>query len=308
LAADSINLKLGAPGPDFGTWDTTYTGEAETMKSILLLGFVAALLAGMAGCSVAAPDAGHEAVWVEKPIFFGHGGVDQTPVQPGREFGALTSTAIDVNMLPQRVDMEFDDMMTSSGVPVNFHVVATFTITDPVKLVSKYGADTDEKGNWGFWQRTVDQPLRTAVRDAVKKRDMQEMAISQTAADAVGREVSTAAIQIVQQTGVPILFSAINVGRVNPPDAIKNQRIETAAQEQRAITEQQTKLAEDQRKAAEQSRAAADNAYREAMQLSPDQFLQLERIKMQRDVCAHGSTCTFFIGGGVSPVIDVGRK
>jgi hypothetical protein len=308
LAADSINLKLGAPGPDFGTWDTTYTGEAETMKSILLLGFVAALLAGMAGCSVAAPDAGHEAVWVEKPIFFGHGGVDQTPVQPGREFGALTSTAIDVNMLPQRVDMEFDDMMTSSGVPVNFHVVATFTITDPVKLVSKYGADTDEKGNWGFWQRTVDQPLRTAVRDAVKKRDMQEMAISQTAADAVGREVSTAAIQIVQQTGVPIIFSAINVGRVNPPDAIKNQRIETAAQEQRAITEQQTKLAEDQRKAAEQSRAAADNAYREAMQLSPDQFLQLERIKMQRDVCAHGSTCTFFIGGGVSPVIDVGRK
>jgi YD repeat-containing protein len=83
--------------------------------------------------------------------------------------GALTSTAIDVNMLPQRVDMEFDDMMTSSGVPVNFHVVATFTITDPVKLVSEYGADTDEKGNWGFWQRTVDQPLRTAVRDAVKK-------------------------------------------------------------------------------------------------------------------------------------------
>jgi hypothetical protein len=278
------------------------------MKKIIAILFTPALLVGMAGCSVAAPDAGHEAVWVEKPILFGHGGVDQNPVQPGREFGALTSTAIDVNMLPQRVDMEFDDMMTSSGVPVNFHVVATFTITDPVKLVSKYGADTDDKGNWGFWQRTVDQPLRTAVRDAVKKRDMQEMAISQTAADAVGREVSTAAIQIVQQTGVPILFSAINVGRVNPPDAIKNQRIETAAQEQRAITEQQTKLAEDQRKAAEQSRAAADNAYREAMQLSPDQFLQLERIKMQRDVCAHGTTCTFFIGGGASPVIDVGRK
>jgi hypothetical protein len=283
-------------------------GETESMKRILSVVFPTALLIGLTGCSVAAPDAGHEAVWVEKPILFGHGGVDPTAVQPGREFGAMTSTAIDVNMLPQRVDMEFDDMMTSSGVPVNFHVVATFTVIDPVKLVSKFGADVDEKGNWGFWQRTVDQPLRTAVRDAVKKRDMQEMAISQTAADAVGREVSTAAIQIVQQTGVPILFSAINVGRVNPPDAIKNQRIETAAQEQRAITEQQTKLAEDQRKAAEQSRAAADNAYREAMQLSPDQFLQLERIKMQRDVCAHGTTCTFFIGGGVSPVIDVGRK
>jgi hypothetical protein len=263
---------------------------------------------GLTGCTVASPDAGHEAVWVEKPLIFGHGGVDQTPVKPGREYGAITSEAIDVNMLPQRVDVEFDDLMTKSGVPVNFHVVATFTIVDSVKLVSHFGADHDREGHWGFWDRNIDQPLRTAVRDSVKKRDMQEMAISQTAADDVGKEISTAAIQIVQQTGVPILFSAINVGRVNPPDAIKNQRIETAAQEQRAITEQQTKLAEDQRKAAEQSRAAADNAYREAMQLSPDQFLQLERIKMQRDVCAHGTTCTFFIGGGASPVIDVGRK
>ena len=154
----------------------------------------------------------------------------------------------------------------------------------------------------------MDQPMSNAVRDAVKKRDMQEMAISQTAADAVGQEVNAAAVSIVQKLGIPIVFTAVNVGRVNPPDAIKNQRIETAAQEQRAITEQQTKLAEDQRKAAELSRAAADNAYREAMQLSPDQFLQLERIKMQRDVCARGGTCTFFIGGGASPVLDVGRK
>jgi len=44
------------------------------------------------------------------------------------------------------------------------------------------------------------------------------------------------------------------------------------------------------------------------MELSPDQFLQLERIKMQRDVCSHGTTCTFFISGGPNPVIDVGRK
>jgi hypothetical protein len=266
---------------------------------------------GCTGCSVASPDAGHQVVWVEKPMFLGHGGVDSDPVTTGRSYGALTSQAIDVNMQPQRVDMEFDDMMTKSGVPVSFHVVLSFKITDSVKMVTQYGVDRDSDGNWGFWQRNLDQPIRTAVRDSVKKRDMQEMAIDQTASDAVGKEVTEAANRIVIEAGIPIMFppDEINVGRVNPPDAIKNQRIETAAQEQRAITEQQTKLAEDQRKAAEQSRAAADNAYREAMQLSPDQFLQLERIKMQRDVCAHGGTnCTFFIGGGASPVIDVGRK
>ena len=278
------------------------------MKRAIVAAFGIFVVSGLVGCSVASPNAGHEAVWMEKPMFFGHGGVDQTPVMAGREYGAMTSDAIDVDMLPQRVDMEFDDMMTSSGVPVSFHVVATFRVTDPVKLVSQFGADRDEK-TWGFWTRNLDQPMSNAVRDAVKKRDMQEMAISQTAADAVGQEVNAAAVSIVQKLGVPIVFTAVNVGRVNPPDAIKNQRIETAAQEQRAITMQQTKLAEDQRKAAEQSSASADNAYREAMQLSPDQFLQLERIKMQIEVCGHqGSNCTFFIGGNVTPVNDVGRK
>ncbi len=277
------------------------------MKAFFLV-FASVAVLFTAGCSVAAPNAGHQAVWVKKPMFFGHGGVDPTPVTTGRSYGAITSTAVDVDMLPQRIDMQFEDMMTRSGVPVSFHVVATFRVTDAYKLVTAFGADRDDKGDWGFWDRNIDQPLRTAVRDSVKKRDMQEMAIDQSAADAVGTEVSEAAVRIVSQMGLPIAFvsGGVNVGHVNPPDAIKNQRIETAAQEQRAITEQQRKLAEDQRKAAEMSRAAADNAYREQMHLSPDQFIQLEMIKMQYEVCKNQGACTFFVGSsGPVPTLNV---
>lgn len=279
-----------------------------TKITVLLVLFAAFVFA--IGCSVASPDAGHEVVWVKKPWIFGHGGVVQTPVRTGLELGAISSNDVDVDMLPQRVDMEFDDMMTKTGVPVNFHVVITFQITDSVTIVSKFGADRDAKGNWGFWGRNLDQPIRTAGRDSVKKREMQEMAISQTAADAVGEEMRTAAEQIVNTTRIPIRIMALNVGRVNPPDAIKNQRIATAEQEQRAITEQQRKLAEDQRKEAERSRASADNAYREAMQLSPEQFLRLETIHMQHDVCGPQgkANCTFLMGGGVSPIVDIGKK
>jgi hypothetical protein len=259
-------------------------------------------------CNAAAPDAGHEAVWVMKPWIFGHGGVYPEPVKTGREYGAPSSQAVDVDMLPQRVDMEFDDMMTASGVPVAFHVVITFRVTDSVTLVSRSGADRHVEG-WGFWSRIIDQPRRTAVRDAVKKREMQEMAISQTAADEVGHEVKQAALQIVKTSGVPIEITDLNVGRVNPPDAIKNQRIATAEQEQRAITEQQRKLAEDQRKAAEMSRAAADNAYRLAMQLTPEQYLRLETIKMQQEVCGTSGkgNCTFIIGGSPVPTMNLGK-
>jgi hypothetical protein len=284
------------------------------MKKSICAGVLLAVSSMLSACSVAAPDAGQEAVWVAKPLIFGHGGVNPTPVTTGRDYGALTSTAYTVNMLPQRIDMEFDDMMTKSGVPVSFHVVATYRIIDSVKLVSKFGVDTDDKGIYGFWNRNIDQPLRTAVRDAVKKRDMQEIAISQIAADDVGREVRAAAITIVQRTGVPILVMDINVGRVNPPDAVKNQRIATAEQEQRAITEVQRTIAENSRLKAETSRAAADNAYRAAMSLSPEQFVQLANIQMQEKVCAPDpnnkdaphSNCTFFVGSaGPAPVYSV---
>src|ERR1043165_4527904 len=124
---------------------------------------------------------------------------------------------------------------------------------------------------------------------------MNEMAIDATAAEAVDREVSAATAAIIQRDGIPVDLIDVTLGRANPPDAIKHQRIDTATQEQRIQTEKQRKLAEDQRLLAEQSRATADNAYREAMHLSPEQFIQLETIKMQRDAC--GSTgkaaCTF---------------
>jgi hypothetical protein len=54
---------------------------------------------------------------------------------------------------------------------------------------------------------------------------------------------------------------------------------------------------------AEPSRANADNAYREAMHLSPEQFIQLETTNMQRQVCGDKgkANCTF-IQNGATPV------
>jgi hypothetical protein len=69
----------------------------------------------------------------------------------------------------------------------------------------------------------------------------------------------------------------------------------------------QIKLAEDQRKAAETSRAAADNAYREALGLSPEQFIELARINMEQAVCGPNGkgNCTFIQNGSATPVMDL---
>ncbi len=246
------------------------------------------LLLFVAACSTVEPNAGEEAVLTYKPILFGHGGVDTAPVKTGLQYIALTTTATVVDMKPQRIDLMFDDLMTSSGVPIDFHAVLTYQILDTVQY-------DDKTTQPGFFARNLDQPFRTAVRDEVKNHDMQSMAITASAADAVDTAVTTHLERLIKETDVPIRLIDLSLGRANPPDAIKTQRIETAAQEQRIITEQQRKLAEDQRKMAEESRAAADAAYNNKMSLSPTQYVELENIKMQKEVCAK-STCYFGFG------------
>jgi regulator of protease activity HflC (stomatin/prohibitin superfamily) len=261
---------------------------------------ILALLAVLAGCRSHAPDAGHEIVLIQKPWFFGHGGVVDEPVTTGRTWVALSTSGIDVSMQPQRVEVDLPDTMTSDGVPISFHAVLTYQVTDAVRLVRDFGE--------AWYQNNLAQPFSTAVRQSVRKHGMNETAISTTAIEEIDTEIRDAVQAAITAQDLPIRLITLTVGRANPPDSVKNQRVETAAQQQRIETEKQKKLAEDQRMAAEQSRAAADNAYRQAMQLSPEQFLQLETIKMQAAVCGPEGrgTCTF-IQNGATPVYNLGR-
>jgi len=261
------------------------------MKYLVML-----IAVGLGGCSVYSPDAGHEVVLIEKPWIFGHGGVDSDPVKPGRAFGAITTEGVDVYMQPQKFDTEMHDTMTSDGVPISFHAIVVLQVTDSVVLIKNFGA------NW--YRNNLEEQFKTMVRQAVRKRGMNETAISTTALDAIDAEIRDALKEFIKEKGLPIQLVTMTVGRANPPDAIKNQRIETATQEQRIQTEQQTKLAEVQRKSAEEARAAADNAYRQAIGLSPEQYVQLKRIEMENRVCADGK-CTFIENAGAVPTFSV---
>jgi regulator of protease activity HflC (stomatin/prohibitin superfamily) len=261
------------------------------MKYLVML-----IAVGLGGCSVYSPDAGHEIVLIEKPWIFGHGGVDSDPIKPGRTFAAITTDGVDVYMQPQKFDTEMHDTMTSDGVPISFHAIVVLQITDSVVLIKNFGA------NW--YRNNLEEQFKTMVRQAVRKRGMNETAISTTALDAIDAEIRDALKAFIKEKGLPIQLVTMTVGRANPPDAIKNQRIETATQEQRIQTEQQTKLAEVQRKSAEEARAAADNAYRQAIGLSPEQYVQLKRIEMENRVCADGK-CTFIENAGAVPTFSV---
>lgn len=269
------------------------------MKRVLIVSLAAALTAG---CSTASPDAGFEAVLVKKPIIFGSGGIDPTPIKTGLQYTAISTTSVYVDMRPRQQEIAFNDLFTSDGVPLDFHAAVQYRITDSVRLVKDFGADDGPHG-MGFWSRVLAQPFNQLARDAVKKHGLNEMAINVSAADSVDTEITARFSDEISKRGVPITLLGVTLGRANPPDAIKNQRIATAEQQQRQLTEQQAKLAEDQRKMHEESRAAADNAYRQSMHLDVDQYIKLLQIDMLKHVCS-GGKCTF-INGSVTPTFGV---
>ncbi len=144
--------------------------------------FLAVLaMAVLAGCSIYSPDAGHEVVLIEKPMLFGHGGVDPQPVTTGRTFAAITTDGVDVYMQPKRYEQELDDTMSADGVPLGFHAIINLQVTNSVTMVKNFGPD--------WYKNNVEQEFAQQVRQAVRKRGMNEVAINTSAIDAVDSEV-----------------------------------------------------------------------------------------------------------------------
>lgn len=246
------------------------------------------------------PNAGQEAVLIARPILFGTGGVYPNPVKTGRTITAWTTKVVYVDMKPVQYPIHFEDFMSKDGVPLDFDAVIRLKVEDSVKLIQTFGPE--------WYETNVEAEFANRVRQAVRKHGMNETAIDTTAIDDIDHEVSTAMEEYLKDAGLPIHLIQVTVGKANPPDAIKSQRIETAQQQQRQKTEMERKLSEDQRKAAEESRAAADNAYREALDLSPDQFIALAQVNMMEKVCApdKATPCTFIISSGEkTPLVSI---
>lgn len=265
--------------------------------------FILAAALCLSACGYVSPDAGEEAVLVQKPWFFGSGGVVDTPVRTGSNVVAASTDAVMVNVAPQTFEVSFEDLMPSNGIPLDFSTIVRVQVTDSVALVRDWrgGAtyvqnDVTMHDGWFWWN--IYPQYQNLVRQSVKRFDMNALALDGNAIDAVDRDVQTRLAAYIKETGIPVKLLGVTIGRANPPEPIKHQRIETAAQTQREQTMAAAKRAEDARKAAELSRAEADNAYRQQMSLSPEQFVDLQRIEMQKEACKR-NTCIFGEAGGV---------
>lgn len=262
----------------------------STAKLLSILGGVIAGLAIFIGISVWAffmhtevVEPGHQLVINDKPYFYGHDGVRPEPITEGRILLFNTSSAEVVRMTPQSTTIVIDDFSSKNNILLDFGTTVQWRVANSVTLVKNFGVK-----DW--FNNNLHNQYLAIVRDAVKKRTMEEMMSDPTAAAEVDNEVTAGVRKLVADEKLPVVILNVSLGRAKPNPNVLAQMNETAQQEQRKKSLFAATDAEKQRELEQTAKARADNAYRNAMSLSPEQFIQLEAIKRFSEACEK-STC-----------------
>lgn len=243
---------------------------------------------------------GHHAVIVDKPYFFGNEGVRKEPLREGRILLFRTTTADIVRVTPQSISVKVDDFSSSDNILLDFESTIQYRVTDAVRLINDFGN--------GWFDNNIRQQYLAVVRESVKKRTMTAMMSDPVAAQQVDDEVTSGLKRLVEVSKLPVEVLGVSLGRARPNESVLAQMNETAAQQQRRKTLVEATAAEREREKEQIAKAQADNAYRNAMQLTPQMFIELERIKRNAEACmAQGNICIIGNTTGASVPIQVAK-
>lgn len=251
------------------------------MKKILL---ALTLALAMTGCTVVTPAADEVAVLVDRPLMFGEGGVRNDDVRQGgtRTYTWFSTTAHNMTIKPQAFEQKFNDFATSDNAPLDFVTTLRFRVTNAPDLL-RLGE--------GWFTNSIAPQYADIVRREVKKYPLVDVMSNGAVADSLDARVTEQVKALVAEQKLPIEVLTVNLGRAMPEANVLKEMNETVVQRQRKLTMDQAKLAEDARKEQQMAKAVADNAYRNGLGMSPEQFVTLELAKLQLAACAKAKEC-----------------
>ena len=233
------------------------------------------LMVGLNSCINVAPGAGEEAVLIHKPYIFGHGGIDEKPVETGRQYEWFSTSYVTVSMLPQKFDEKLDDAASNDNTLLDFNTQIQLQVEDnksPV-LINNYGS------NW--YVNVIQEVYRNTVRNYISKFGPFDLMSNREVLDSINHAVKNDMERYIDELSaksgeLPINVVNVVVGRAIPNEKQKAEMDNTAAATQAKRTEESRYEMLKAKEAAERQRAIADKAYQEEMGLSADQFIQLK--------------------------------
>ena len=260
----------------------------------------AVLVASLAFFSFVNPSYDEEAALKMKPIFFGNTRVDDEPVN-SITLVAPTTTAVYFNILPQKMQFQFDDLLSNDNTPldVNMYMIVQVKKGQTPDLLRNYGE------NW--FENFIEPYFRNKVREYVSSCSpfdlMSNREVLAKFDDRIKQSMRNYVAALSRKANFPIDIQQVITDRVMPNKEQLEEMNKTAASIQAKQTQEKRAEMELARAKAERNKAVADKAYMTELNLSPAQFIQLRAWDVIEK--KNGANIDVLIGGGETPMWNI---
>lgn len=268
--------------------------ESKKIFGAICVFVLAILSVGIVNCTN--PDYNEEVAFKMKPIFFGDTRVADEPAN-GFTFYVATTDCVHFNILPQKKEFKFDDLLSNDNTPLDVNMYLVYQIQKgktPI-LLRNYGEN---------WYGTFIEPyFRNKVRELVSTYSPFDLMSNREVLANFDKKLQETMVKYVEELSrkqgeFPITINQVVTDRVMPNSEQLREMNKTAA----AIQAKQT---QEKRVEMENARAIADKAYMNAMNLSPSQFIQLRQwdVIEKKD----GANIDVLVGGSEVPMWNIKR-
>ena len=232
------------------------------------------LCGAAAGCHGVCPGADEESVLTMKPWFFGHGGVDMTPVTTGLTWCFWSTSSETFKITPVRYEETLDDIISNENTPLDFKTQIILRIEkgkSPI-LLQNYGV------NW--YENNVKEVYNNLTRHYVSQYSPFDLTSNREVVAHIDSCVKGDMIRYIsrlsEEKEFPIVVENVITGRAIPNAAQLEEMNRTAPQIQARQTQERRYETEVAREQAERQRAVSDKAYQNEMGLTAERFINLK--------------------------------
>ena len=228
----------------------------------------------MTSCHGVRPNADEEAVLIKKPWFFGHGGVEDTPVTTGCTWCWWSTSSETFKIVPVKYEEKLDDIISNENTPLDFQTKNILKVKSgktPI-LLKNYGT------NW--YNTNIKEVYTNMTRHYVSQYSPFDLTSNREVIAHIDSCVKKGMVKYIAQLSkekeFPVTVENVITGRAIPNEAQLAEMNNTAAQIQAKQTQERRREMEAAREKAEKQRAIADKAYQNEMGLTAEQFISLK--------------------------------
>ena len=270
-----------------------------TMFSIAIMAMFS--LTSCMGCTTV--DADEETVLIDKPWFFGHGGVQEKAVETGLEWIWWSTDTETFKIIPIKHQVDMNDLFSDDNTPLDFHTIIITQIEKgktPI-LLQNYGVD--------WFNTNIYNEYCNLVRDHISQHSpfdlMSNRAILNEIDTKVLKQMQEFVAKLSKEKEFPIIIRQVTIGKATPNDKQLEEMNNTAKAVQAKQTQEREAEVQLAREKAERQRAKADKAYMEEMHSSTSDFISLKWI--ETIAAKDGANIDVLVGGNSTSMWNVRR-